>query len=175
MEHQTLINLDLDSRYRISKTIGKGIYGNVSIARDFLMNRNIAIKMIPKAFDDLNDAKRTAREVKLLSLLNHDNVVKLYDIKLGNYNNDVYLITELMESNLHKTIYSKQQLTDEHTQYFMYQLIRGLCYLHSAKVIHRDIKPENLLVNSDCDLKICDFGLARNSAAANLTKEVVSL
>ncbi|XP_067931955.1 mitogen-activated protein kinase 7-like isoform X2 [Watersipora subatra] len=68
---------------------------------------------------------------------------------------------DLMESDLHRIIYSKQSLTDEHVQYFLYQILRGLKYIHSAQVIHRDLKPSNLLVNADCELKIGDFGMAR--------------
>jgi serine/threonine protein kinase len=52
-------------------------------------------------------------------------------------------------------------LTNEHVQYFTYQILRGMKYVHSASVVHRDLKPGNLLVNSDCELKICDFGLSR--------------
>ena len=66
-----------------------------------------------------------------------------------------------MEADLGRLIHSKQPLTDKHYSYFMYQLLRGLLYLHSAHIMHRDIKPCNLLVNVNCDLKICDFGLAR--------------
>ena len=74
---------------------------------------------------------------------------------------DVYIVSELMETDLHRIIYSKQPLTNEHVQYFLYQILRGLKYLHSANVLHRDLKPSNLLVNGNCDLKICDLGLAR--------------
>jgi len=65
-----------------------------------------------------------------------------------------------METDLHRVIYSRQELTDEHIQYFIYQILRGTLYFHSAKVIHRDLKPANILANKNCDLKICDFGLA---------------
>lgn len=81
---------------------------------------------------------------------------------------DIYIITELMETDLHRVIYSRQDLSDEHIQYFVYQILRGLLFMHSANVIHRDIKPSNLLLvqiilnqNKACDLKICDLGLAR--------------
>jgi mitogen-activated protein kinase 1/3 len=74
---------------------------------------------------------------------------------------DVYIVADLMETDLHRIIYSKQKLSIDHAQYFIYQVLRGLKYIHSADVIHRDLKPSNLLVNSNCDLKICDFGLAR--------------
>lgn len=66
-----------------------------------------------------------------------------------------------MEADLHQIIRSEQPLTDAHFQYFIYQICRGLKYIHSANVLHRDLKPGNLLVNADCELKICDFGLAR--------------
>lgn len=75
---------------------------------------------------------------------------------------EIYLITELMQSDLHKIIVSPQPLSTDHIKVFLYQLLRGVKYLHSAKIIHRDIKPGNLLVNSNCVLKICDFGLARS-------------
>ncbi|GMF05632.1 unnamed protein product [Ambrosiozyma monospora] len=66
-----------------------------------------------------------------------------------------------MECDLHQIIRSNQPLTDSHYQSFVYQTLCGLKYIHSADVLHRDLKPGNLLVNADCELKICDFGLAR--------------
>lgn len=74
---------------------------------------------------------------------------------------DVYIVSELMDTDLHQIISSGQNLSDDHCQYFMYQILRGLKYIHSAQVLHRDLKPSNILVNENCDLKICDFGLAR--------------
>eukprot|EP00898_Chlorokybus_atmophyticus_P001567 jgi/Chlat1/2410/Chrsp17S00181 len=74
---------------------------------------------------------------------------------------DVYIVYELMDTDLHQIIRSSQPLSDDHCQYFIYQLLRGLKYIHTANVLHRDLKPSNLLLNANCDLKICDFGLAR--------------
>lgn len=95
--------------------------------------------------------------------------------------NDVYLVTDLMETDLHKVIYSKQPLSNDHIQYFLYQMLCALKYLHSTCVLHRDLKPSNILLNSNCDLKICDFGLSRGThetgektAANNLTEYVVT-
>jgi len=88
-----------------------------------------------------------------------------------------YVLTELMQSDLHKIIVSPQPLTPDHVKVFVYQILRGLKYLHSANVLHRDIKPGNLLVNSNCILKICDFGLARiwdPADVQNMTHEVVT-
>ncbi|KAA8903032.1 MAP protein kinase [Sphaerosporella brunnea] len=78
--------------------------------------------------------------------------------------NEVYLYEELMECDLAAIIRSGQPLTDAHFQSFIYQILCGLKYIHSANVLHRDLKPGNLLVNADCELKICDFGLARGFA-----------
>jgi serine/threonine protein kinase len=82
-----------------------------------------------------------------------------------------------METDLHRIIYSRQPLTIDHVQYFVYQILRGMKYIHSANVIHRDLKPSNLLVNANCDLKICDFGLARgleSDQPGGLTEYVVT-
>ncbi|KAK2097821.1 Mitogen-activated protein kinase 3 [Saguinus oedipus] len=71
-----------------------------------------------------------------------------------------YIVQDLMETDLYKLLKS-QQLSNDHICYFLYQILRGLKYIHSANVLHRDLKPSNLLINTTCDLKICDFGLAR--------------
>ncbi len=71
------------------------------------------------------------------------------------------MVFPFMETDMHKIIYSKNELTDEHTQYFAFQMLKGLRHIHAANVLHRDLKPSNLLLNGNCDLKICDFGLAR--------------
>jgi mitogen-activated protein kinase 7 len=71
---------------------------------------------------------------------------------------DIYVVFDLMESDLHRIIYSEQPLTEEHIRYFLYQILRGLKYIHSANVLHRDLKPSNLLVNEDCHVRIGDFG-----------------
>lgn len=73
----------------------------------------------------------------------------------------ILFCVELMECDLAAIIRSGQPLTDAHFQSFIYQILCGLKYIHSANVLHRDLKPGNLLVNADCELKICDFGLAR--------------
>ncbi|XP_073226182.1 mitogen-activated protein kinase 9 isoform X4 [Cicer arietinum] len=76
---------------------------------------------------------------------------------------DIYVVFELMESDLHQVIKANDDLTPEHHQFFLYQLLRGLKFIHTANVFHRDLKPKNILANADCKLKICDFGLARVS------------
>jgi len=155
---------NLDQRYQILDTIGSGAYGVVVSARDTLTGKEVAIKKIEKAFEHSTFTKRTLRELKILRLLNHENVISIESIQLPVSReafDEIYVISELMETDLSSVIKSPQPLSDEHCQFFIYQLLRGLKYMQSAQILHRDLKPRNLLVNSNCDLKICDFGLAR--------------
>ena len=165
-------------RYEYIKVIGQGAYGVVVSAMDKIKKQKVAIKKVPNAFVDLIDAKRIVREIRLLEFFKHDNITYLLDVlKPEDKNNfeDIYLITDLMETDLHKVIYSNQDLSDDHIQYFMYQLLRGVQYIHSSGIIHRDLKHSNLLLNKNCDLKICDFGLARGfSENSELTEYVVT-
>eukprot|EP00439_Symbiodinium_sp_Y106_P082409 s1032_g21.t2 len=145
------------------KKVGSGAYGCVASFQDKKTGEKFAVKKVTNAFNDLVDGKRILREVKLLRQLDHDNIIRIMDMypPPGPDFEDIYIVTDLMETDLHRVIYSKQPLTEEHHQYFLHQILRGLAYLHSAHIVHRDIKPSNLLVNKNCDLKICDFGLAR--------------
>jgi len=77
---------------------------------------------------------------------------------------DVYIVSELMDTDLHYVIHSKQPLSEAHTRYFLYQILSGMRSVHARNVLHRDLKPGNVLVNKNCDVKICDFGLARGMA-----------
>ncbi|TMW66378.1 hypothetical protein Poli38472_004143 [Pythium oligandrum] len=155
---------DIDLKYKFLKPIGHGAYGVVISAENGETTDKVAIKKISKAFEDIVDAKRILREIKLLQHFDHENVITIVDLlpppSITHFD-DVYIITDLMETDLHRIIYSRQPLTDDHIQYFLYQILRALKYIHSANVLHRDLKPSNLLLNSNCDLKVCDFGLAR--------------
>ncbi|GAY38230.1 hypothetical protein CUMW_035110 [Citrus unshiu] len=156
--------------------IGRGAYGIVCSAVNSETKEEVAIKKITNAFDNRIDAKRILREIKLLCHMNHENIVKVKDIippMDKEKFNDVYIVYELMDTDLHQIIRSKQALTDDHCQYFLYQLLRGLKYIHSANVLHRDLKPSNLLLNANCDLKICDFGLARTTSETDFMTEYV--
>ncbi len=161
-----------------------GSYGIVCKAEDTKKKDTVAIKKINNTFANLTDAKRILREIKLLRHLKHENIISILDIMTVPQNvvnfEDVYLVTNLMETDLDRIIRSKQPMTEQHFQYFVYQMLLGLKFMHSAGVVHRDLKPANLLVNANCDLKICDFGLARGvsmeeeSPDAPLTEYVVT-
>ncbi|KAL5581168.1 hypothetical protein UlMin_013610 [Ulmus minor] len=168
---------EITSKYRPPiMPIGRGAYGIVCSVLNSETNEMVAIKKIANAFDNHMDAKRTLREIKLLRHLDHENVVALKDVippAIRREFTDVYTATELMDTDLHQIIRSNQSLSEEHCQYFLYQILRGLKYIHSANVIHRDLKPSNLLLNANCDLKICDFGLARPTAENEYMTEYV--
>ncbi|KAJ1688572.1 hypothetical protein LUZ63_019962 [Rhynchospora breviuscula] len=152
------------SRYRIEEVIGKGSYGVVCSAFDTRTGDKVAIKKINDIFEHVSDATRILREIKLLRLLRHPDIVEIKHILLPASRRefrDIYVVFELMESDLHQVIKANDDLTPEHYQFFLYQLLRGLKYIHTANVFHRDLKPKNILANADCKLKICDFGLAR--------------
>ncbi|KAK6935422.1 Protein kinase domain, partial [Dillenia turbinata] len=163
------------------RPIGRGAYGLFYMSMNLAAvnketHEEVAIKKIIGAFDNRIDAKRTLREIKLLRHMDHENVIAIKDIirppKKENFN-DVYIVYDLMDTDLHRIIRSDQELTDDHCQYFLYQLLRGLKYVHSANVLHRDLKPSNLFLNENCDLKIGDFGLARTTSETDFMTEYV--
>ncbi|KAL5222574.1 hypothetical protein ABZP36_027287 [Zizania latifolia] len=154
------------NRYEVSEVVGKGSYGVVAAAVDTHTGERVAIKKINDVFEHISDATRILREIKLLRLLRHPDIVKIKHIMLPPSRRefrDIYIIFELMESDLHQVIKANDDLTPEHHQFFLYQLLRGMKYIHTANVFHRDLKPKNILANADCKVKICDFGLARVS------------
>lgn len=157
----------IDKKYVLKEILGTGSYGLVCAAKDTTNNSNVAIKRIGKAiFDNLEDTKRIVREIKLMRFLNCQEVIQILDC-MGDVSldfGDIYIVMPMMATDLHKTVYSDNDLSDQHVKYFMWQLLVGLKYVHSAHVIHRDLKPANILLEENCDLKICDLGLARGVA-----------
>lgn len=147
--------------YAVRDIIGKGSYGTVCRATHVPTSTDVAIKKtVPSG---RLKCLRTLREIKLLRHFKHENIVSIFDAfeAIGQDNSsDVYVVLEFLAVDL-DTVIRNQELSDLHCQSFTYQLLRGLKAVHSAGIIHRDIKPANLLVSMDCNLKICDFGLAR--------------
>ncbi|XP_034557717.1 serine/threonine-protein kinase NLK [Notolabrus celidotus] len=162
------------------RPIGYGAFGVVWSVTDPRDGKRVALKKMPNVFQNLVSCKRVFRELKMLCFFKHENVLSALDILQPphiDYFEEIYVVTELMQSDLHKIIVSPQPLSSDHAKVFLYQILRGLKYLHSAGILHRDIKPGNLLVNSNCVLKICDFGLARveeSDESRHMTQEVVT-
>ena len=151
------ILFELPQKYETIKLIGKGSYGSVISAKNKETNEQVAIKKLSHV-QDLVDAKRVLREIIIMKHLIHENVLGLLDVvyvpKQADTLGDIYLVCELMETDLSRVIRSRQQLLTEHIQYFIYQVLRAFKFLHSANIIHRDLKPSNILLNENCDLKI---------------------
>ncbi|XP_069048727.1 mitogen-activated protein kinase 12-like isoform X1 [Lepisosteus oculatus] len=157
---------EVPERYRELKPVGTGAYGTVCSAGDRRTGTRVAIKKLYRPFQSELFAKRAYRELKLLKHMKHDNVIGLLDvftpdISLDRFQ-DFYLVMPFMGTDLGKLM-KMDRLSEERVQFLVYQILKGLKYIHSAGIIHRDLKPGNLAVNQDCELKILDFGLARQT------------
>ncbi|KAK2580501.1 hypothetical protein KPH14_006237 [Odynerus spinipes] len=155
---------EVPERYQMLTPVGSGAYGQVCSAVDTTTGQKVAIKKLARPFQSAVHAKRTYRELRMLKHMNHENVIGLLDVfhpssSLEDFQH-VYLVTHLMGADLNNIVRT-QKLSDDHVQFLVYQILRGLKYIHSAGIIHRDLKPSNIAVNEDCELKILDFGLAR--------------
>ncbi|XP_038581042.1 mitogen-activated protein kinase 15 [Micropterus salmoides] len=150
-------------KYEIKKRLGKGAYGIVWKAVDRQTGEIVAVKKIFDAFRNRTDAQRTFREIMFLQEFgDHPNIVRLLNVVRAQNDKDIYLIFEYMDTDLHAVIKKGTLLKDIHKRYVMYQLLKAIKYLHSGNVIHRDQKPSNVLLDTDCVVKLCDFGLARS-------------
>eukprot|EP00053_Salpingoeca_punica_P015493 m.143016 g.143016 ORF g.143016 m.143016 type:complete len:376 (+) comp16729_c1_seq1:255-1382(+) len=155
-------------RYKDLKFIGEGAYGVVASALDVVANERVAIKRV-SPFEHHTFCQRTLREIKILTRFKHENIVEIRNLitaRTIEEMKDVYLVLGLMETDLNKVLKSLkrtgERLSNTHTCFFTYQMLLALKYIHSANVMHRDLKPGNMLLNTtNCDLKVCDFGLAR--------------
>lgn len=154
----------IPDRYDVRHLIGAGSYGHVCEAYDRRDKRVVAIKKIHRVFEDLIDCKRILREIAILNRLKHDNIVKTVDICVPTDSNkfdELYLVLEIADSDFKKLFKTPVYLSELHIKTLLYNLLVGVKYTHSAGIYHRDLKPANCLVNQDCSVKICDFGLAR--------------
>lgn len=151
--------------YRPVKKIGSGAYGHVW---KVVHKQSGVVKALKKNFDaftNATDAQRTYREVMFLKQLKHSNIIVLEDIIRARNDKDIYLVFEHMDIDLHTLIREntqEQHLQEKHKQYIVYQIAKAIYFLHNSNIIHRDLKPSNILINENCDAKLCDFGLVRS-------------
>mmetsp|Transcript_26656 Transcript_26656/g.67792 ORF Transcript_26656/g.67792 Transcript_26656/m.67792 type:complete len:389 (+) Transcript_26656:140-1306(+) len=162
-------------KYDVVQKLGKGAYGIVWRAMDKRTKEVVALKKIFDAFQNATDAQRTFREVMFLQeMKGHEHIVTLTNVLKADNDRDIYLVFEFMETDLHAAIRANI-LQDIHKQYIMWQSLKALKYMHSAKLLHRDMKPSNLLLNSDCLMKVADFGLARSLRPTDAQQQVVDM
>ncbi|CAF1072515.1 unnamed protein product [Didymodactylos carnosus] len=174
------VTFELSStKYEAVENIGNGAYGVVCLALNKKTGDNVAIKKIADVFKHCLLAKRTFREIKILKYLKHENIIAIRDIFTTNKDNetevekeqntsikDVYIVFDYMYTDLQKIMQSNQVLSIDHIKYVYYT-----CQHY---IIHRDLKPSNILVNQTCDLKIADFGMARQYRQHDQTQYVVT-
>ncbi|XP_010885375.2 mitogen-activated protein kinase 12b [Esox lucius] len=167
---------EVPERYRELKQVGTGAYGTVCSAQDWRTGVRVAIKKLHRPFQSKLFAKRAYRELRLLKHMKHENVIGLLDVFTSEISldrfHDFYLVMPFMGTDLGKLM-KIERLSQDRVQFLVYQMLKGLKYIHSAGIIHRDLKPGNLAVNEDCELKILDFGLARQ-ADTEMTGYVVT-
>lgn len=164
------------NKYEVLSVVGEGAYGVVLKCRNKESNGIFAIKKFKVSDDDEILRKTALREVKLLRLLRHSNIVSL--IEAFRRKGKLYLVFEYVEKNLLEVLEeSPSGLEPQLVRHYIYQLCQAIHWCHSNDVVHRDIKPENLLIDvSTKQLKLCDFGFARiiSNAHEELTDYVAT-
>jgi serine/threonine protein kinase len=167
------VNFEMLNEYQLGESVAQGSYGTVCSAIITGTDEQVAVKKVESVFDHITFTRRTLREVRVLRMLQHENIVKIYTIYMPGLKDsyeDIYLVSDLMESDLGSIIKSNPGFSEEHIQFFLYQILRAVLYIHSAKIIHCDIRPRNCLVNANCDLKLSDFGQSRVDFAPDVYK-----
>src|SRR5437667_304900 len=148
------------NQYRITASVGAGGMGEVFRARDTRLNRDVAVKVLPKDFvADADRMRRFEQEAKTLAALNHPNVLTIHDA--GVHEGAPYLVSELLEGKTLREELNGGALAVRKATEYALQIAHGLAAAHSEGIIHRDLKPENIFVTRDGRLKILDFGLAK--------------
>jgi len=162
-------------KYHKLEKLGEGTYGVVYKAKDKITGDIVALKKIRLELEEEGVPSTSIREICVLKELNHPNIVKLLDVV--STADKLHLVFEFLDRDLKKYIDSVPQVHPNLIKSYMYQLILGMNYCHSRRVLHRDLKPQNLLIDKEGVLKIADLGLARTFTIPirQYTHEVVTL
>ena len=158
------LNWNLGHQYDFIREIGKGAFGVVCEARCVETNEKVAIKKYTDIFKERSSCIRVLREIEILSELDCPSIVRPSHIFLDPKQDVLYLVLEYGQTDFRRITQSFLFLDQLQIKVIFYRLLIGINYLHSANIVHRDIKPGNILLNSDCSIKICDFGLSRSLA-----------
>ena len=147
--------------YKIEETIGEGTYGKVKLATHIQTNEKVAIKIInKKRLINNGDNERILNEIKIMTKLNHPNILKAFEVFEDEIN--YYIVMERpIKGDLFNYICSKGRLSMEESSFIYYQIVNAVDYLHKNKIVHRDMKPENIMLTKDMIVKIGDFGLSK--------------
>ncbi len=160
----------INDRYQIIRTIGEGGMANVYLARDLILDRDVAVKILRGDLaDDEKFVRRFQREAIAASSLSHPNIVEMYDV--GEDDGKYYIVMEYVEGKTLKSLVKKRgALTLPEVIDIMLQLTSAIACAHDSNIIHRDIKPQNVLIKEDGIVKITDFGIAMALNSNELTQ-----
>ena len=162
------------SHYKITEKLGEGGMGEVYLADDLKLERQVAIKFLPQHLTkDKENIERFEREAKAAAALNHPNIITIYEI--AKEDDQAFIVMEYVEGESLRTKLDKGKLDHNEVIEIIKQICEGLSQAHQADIVHRDIKPENILINTDGRVKILDFGLAKLKGVSKLTKETSTL
>ena len=160
----------INDRYEIIKSIGEGGMANVYLAKDTILDRQVAVKVLRGDLStDEKFIRRFQREALSVSNLSHPNIVEVYDV--GEEDGQYYIVMEYIEGKTLKQLLNKRgALTLPEVIDIMTQLTDGLSHAHEAYIIHRDIKPQNIMIEDNGTVKITDFGIAMAVNATQFTQ-----
>jgi len=148
--------------YEILSPLGAGGMGEVHRARDTRLAREVAIKVLPEAFArDADRLQRFEHEARLLSTVNHPNILAIYDV--GQQGDLHYLVSELLDGQTLREKMGSGPLSQRRVTEYAVEMARGLAAAHEKGVVHRDLKPDNIFITKDNRVKILDFGLAKQA------------
>lgn len=164
-----LIGKRISGRYKIIKMIGGGGMANVYLARDMILDRDVAVKILRLDFADEEEfIRRFQREAQSATSLNHPNIVNIFDV--GEEDNIYYIVMEYVDGlTLKQYIQNYYPISVEKVIDIVKQLTSALEHAHYNHIIHRDIKPQNILIDHDGNVKITDFGIAMALSATSIT------
>src|SRR5262249_17492116 len=146
--------------YQLSRELGRGGMGEVYLAHDARLGRNVALKLLPSRFtQDAERVRRFQREARAASALNHPNILTIFDI--GQENGRHYIATEFVEGQTLRALVGRPEMSLGKALDVAKQMASALSAAHKAGIVHRDIKPENVMVRTDGYVKVLDFGLAK--------------
>jgi serine/threonine protein kinase/tetratricopeptide (TPR) repeat protein len=157
------------SHYKIERKIGAGGMGEVFLAQDTQLNRNVALKFLPPEYTSDPEIKsRFMREAQAAAALNHPNRITVYEV--AEHQNRSYIVMEFVEGESLKELIAKRDLRISELIDIAMQISQGLAKAHEAGIIHRDVKPQNVLIDKDGRARIVDFGLAKLKGDMKLTQ-----
>ena len=155
------------SHYKITEKLGEGGMGEIYLAQDTKLERQVALKFLPQHLTtDKDNVERFEREAKAAAALNHPNIVTIYDVL--EEDGHLCIVMEYVDGKSLRNVIDEYNLGQDKIIDIISQLSEGLSKAHKAGIVHRDIKPENIIIDQDARVKILDFGLAKLKGGVSL-------